>query len=375
MIGWHPWVGRVLAAVTFAVTLAFAVGPEAADMGWPASVFVASACAVTVWLSAVRPRAALLLAAATTAALPVVRSTFGAMDLVVVLVGFQAAMHSKLPPWVVASAVFAMLTVNDVWLRSESHQSYMSPSVLYPVLLTALSVGLGLQSRRVLEQHRELIALHDADRLRAVSDERRRIARDLHDIAAHHLSALVVRNKLARRVGTTEALDRAAEFSSETAADALDALRRVVQVLSTGAAAPFDPQPSIADLDAVVRRVGEAGLAVDWQTERTAELPRDVEIAVVRIAQEALANVLQHRGPGRAWLTVAGRGDQLVVTVEDDGPTAWRPEVADPHWHRPGSHGIVGMRERAEACGGRFTVGASPLGGWRVSAELPAAWP
>ena len=81
-----------------------------------------------------------------------------------------------------AAAGFAALTVNDVWLRVSADRSFMSRTVLYPALLAALAVGLGMQSRRVRVQHAELVALRQADRARAVSEERRRLARDLHDV-------------------------------------------------------------------------------------------------------------------------------------------------------------------------------------------------
>ncbi|CAA9448423.1 MAG: hypothetical protein AVDCRST_MAG66-4624, partial [uncultured Pseudonocardia sp.] len=97
----------------------------------------------------------------------------------------------------------------------------------------------------------------------------------------------------------------------------------------------------------------------------------EVAVAAVRIAGEALANVLHHRGPGLARLQVRRGPGALTVLVEDDGPGTWRPEAADPAWHEPGHHGVVGMRERAQSCGGRLTIGPSVRGGWRVTAVLP----
>lgn len=345
-------------------------------MDVPAAVAVSSLAAGAVWLSARRPGAALAVVAGLAVVLPVIGSTFPVMDLVVVVVAFQAVLHGDLPPWVTATVCFVLLTAVDVWQRAAAGRGFMEPGVLYPLVLTGLVLGLGLQSRRVRRQHQELLALRDADRRRAVSDERRRIARDLHDVAAHHLSALVVRTKLATRVGTAEALADAARFTATTAADALDGLRGVVQVLVVeGAddAAPLAPPPQLADVDRIVVTMREAGLRVECTLPHHGGdgLPVEVAVAAVRIAGEALANVLNHRGPGRAWLQIERGTDALTVLVEDDGPDTWRPDAADPAWHVPGHHGVVGMRERAQSCGGLLVIGASARGGWRVAAVLP----
>lgn len=346
-------------------------------MGPPAALGVSAFAAGAVWLSGRRPVAALIVVSVLTVALPLVRSTFPVMDLVVVVVAFQAVLHADLPPRVVALVCLVLLTVVDAWQRVAGDRSFMEPDVLYPLVLTGLVMGLGLQSRQVRRQHDELVALRDTDRRRAVSDERRRIARDLHDIAAHHLSVLVVRTRLATRLGTPEALADAATFTAKTAAEALDGLRGAVQVLSSDKAdpdgAPLAPTPLLRDLDRIVASLGEAGLRVESRMPQddAGEPPVDVAVAAVRIASEALANVLRHRGPGRAWLQVGCGPGVLTVLVEDDGPGTWRPEAGDPAWHLPGHYGVVGMRERAQACGGHLSLDPSARGGWRVAAVLP----
>lgn len=364
-----------LTIVTFVVSFVFSYGPGALRMSLPGATAISVAAAGSVWLSRHRPVAALVVAVALALGLPLFESTFEAMDLVVVLVVFRAATDTALPPWVLATVSLVALTVNDAWQRIAFGEPFAEPSILYPLLLTALAVGLGLQSRQVRAQHAELVALRDADRRRAVSDERRRIARDLHDVAAHHLSALVVRNKLARRIATADALEGAALFTAQTAADTLDSLRQVVHVLNTDDAPPLAPSPSFADIDGVIARMEAAGLQIQRIPLDLPPAAREVEVAVVRIAQEALANVLRHRGPGRCWLALGRRGGAIALTVEDDGPPPWSPDVAERSWDRPGSYGLIGMRERAEACGGQLVVGPSPRGGWMVSALLPASGP
>lgn len=374
-----------LTTATFALSFAFSYGPDALSMSLPAALAISLAATGTVWLSGPRPVAALAAVVALAAALPVIRSTFEVMDLVVVLVVHRAAAASALRPWVLVTASLGALTVTDVWQRVAFDRGFATPSVLYPAVLTALAVGLGLQSRQLRAQHAELVALREADRRHAVSAERRRIARDLHDVAAHHLTALVVRTKLAGRVRTVPALEEAVAFAARTGGEALDSLRQVVRVLATEPDAPLTPTPTPAELPAVVRRMAAAGLRIEHGGLDVSGVPPEVGVAATRIVQEALANVLRHRGPGRAWLDVRRVAGQVEVTVEDDGPSpgpppgpaagsASGPAAGLPPGAAagPASYGLVGMRERAEACGGRLTVGRSPRGGWRVSAVLPA---
>jgi signal transduction histidine kinase len=289
----------------------------------------------------------------------------------VVYVLYQVTVTSNLGPFVVAGVGFVSLSVNDSWLRMARHQTFIDPSVLYPVILTLLAVGIGYQGRRVRQQNLELIALREADRTRVVTEERRRIARDLHDVAAHHLSSLVVRNKLARRVGTLESLEAAADFSSATASEALDSLRHVVGVLGNADEPPLSPQPKLADLEPMFVRLAETGLQVHRENlPGRLKLRRDVELAVYRITQEALTNVLRHRGPGSAWFRLHAQEGSVELVIEDDGPlragSHLQPDLT------AGGYGLVGMRERAAACGGELEVAKSPRGGWRISANLPA---
>jgi signal transduction histidine kinase len=370
VIAWRPAIGWLLAAATFVVSFAFSYGPSSLRMSFPAALAVSAGAAAAVWLSGVRPIAGLAVATIVTCALPVFDSTFDAMGLVIVLVGFQASMRSTLPAWLLVIVVLGALTVNEVWTRWAFDRPFFEPSLINPALMTALAVGLGLQSRRVLEQNSELVRFHEESKRVAVVDERRRIARDVHDVAAHHLSALVVRNQLARRVGSVQALTDAADFSADTAGEALESLRQVVRVLSADDDAPLDPQPTFADIDAVIERMRSAGLEVERRAGDVPTATRDVQIAVVRIAQEALANVLRHRGPGRAWLDLGVDGDDVTLTVEDDGPATIGAGDLGTRRGVEG-RGLIGMRERAEACGGRLTVGPSNRGGWRVAAVLP----
>jgi signal transduction histidine kinase len=151
-------------------------------------------------------------------------------------------------------------------------------------------------------------------------------------------------------------------------------MREVVHVLSDDMPAPVTPGPRLADLHDVIARMTAAGLHVEgrWHgpgEPYPADVPDEIQAVAVRIVQEALSNVLQHRGPGKAWVDVTCEGPSLLVRVQDDGGNG--VPGGHPGTGRTG-RGVTGMRERAEAVGGSLLVGPSPRGGWRVEALLPA---
>jgi signal transduction histidine kinase len=300
---------------------------------------------------------------------PILSASFAALELVGVFVLFQVAWRSEIKPGLVALIGFVSLTINDFWLRRKTNLPWIEPTVLYPLILTALGVGLGFQARRLRLQHAELVALQHVNRERAVLTERQRIARDLHDVAAHHLSALVVQNKLARRVATTEALEEAADFSSKTAGEALNALRQVVGVLSSDS--PLEPQPTLHDLPPMFDRLRIAGLQLNASPNSFAgfpELRRDIELAIVRITQEALTNVLKHRGPGNAWFSLSHATSGVRLTIEDDGDLN---DAISRSGEGHGGYGLINMAERAQSAGGALATEASQRGGWRIEATFP----
>jgi signal transduction histidine kinase len=254
------------------------------------------------------------------------------------------------------------------------------------VLTNGLAVGFGAQTRRLRVANERLVELAIVDRRNAVVEERRRIARELHDVAAHHLSAVIVKSKVALKLNSQEDLRSANQFASDTATEALTSMRALVGVLTDfEEGAEFLPQPRLDALLAIKARMESAGLCVDMQTPPTLPpLTRQVELAIVRIVQESLTNVLRHRGPGNAWIAIAPSSDtgsntgpntgddnaaacaQLQVTVDDDGHTS--PNAL--HENSSG-HGLLSMRERALACGGTLAVESSPRGGWRITAMFP----
>jgi signal transduction histidine kinase len=147
-------------------------------------------------------------------------------------------------------------------------------------------------------------------------------------------------------------------------------MRHVVRVLRSADAAGADlaPGPTLAALPEAAERLTAVGLPVElYLPDDLPPLTPQVDLAAVRIAQESLTNVLVHAKATRAVVQVLVEPGMLVVDVQDDGPGG----PAEPGRGRPGGHGLVGMRERAAACGGELTIGRSPLGGWEVTARLP----
>jgi signal transduction histidine kinase len=371
----RQWGGRHVQWLTtiavFCGTFAFSYGIGQPRMMLLTNAVLAAIAAGAGWLSYNHPRFALGTVLIICCGAPILSASFAALELVGVFVLFQVAWRSEIKPGVVAVIGFVSLTINDFWLRTNTDLPWIEPTVLYPLILTALGVGLGFQARRLRHQHSELVALQHVNRERAVLAERQRIARDLHDVAAHHLSVLVVQNKLARRVATTEALEEAADFSSKTAGEALDALRQVVGVLSNDS--PLEPQPTLDDLPQMFDRLRTAGLQLNTSPHSFAgfpELRRDIELAVVRITQEALTNVLKHRGPGNAWFSLSHATNSVCLTIEDDGNVG---ETASRSGEdRDRGYGLINMAERAQSAGGFLATRSSPRGGWRIEATFPS---
>jgi signal transduction histidine kinase len=208
-----------------------------------------------------------------------------------------------------------------------------------------------------------------AEARRAVAEERARIARELHDVIAHHVSVTVVQAGAARQLLET-APDRvrsALVASEEAGRRALTAMPSLLRALRADEADEARaPQPTLADLDDLVSGVTAAGLPVTLRIEGARRtLPPGVDLSAYRIVQEALTNTLKHAGPARAEVAVCYDQDALRLTVIDDGDGALRPPAQGT------GHGLVGMRERVGLFGGQLRTGPRPGGGYEVVACFP----
>ncbi|MDF3297174.1 sensor histidine kinase [Streptomyces tropicalis] len=206
---------------------------------------------------------------------------------------------------------------------------------------------------------------------RRVAEERLRIARDLHDVVAHHIALVNVQAGVAAHV-----MDRRPDQAKEALAhvreagrSALEELRATVGLLrqSGDPEAPTEPAPGLHRLDELVATFRNAGLPVEVaRTDRGAPLPAAVDLAAYRVIQEALTNVHKHAGgEGKAEVSVVRVGPNVEITVLDDGAGAGDGPTAG------GGHGLLGMRERVTALDGTLTTGPRYGGGFRVHAILP----
>jgi signal transduction histidine kinase len=226
-------------------------------------------------------------------------------------------------------------------------------------LIVGFALGIAVHGRREYAA-----AERETHAREAVSAERLRIAREMHDVVAHSMSLIAVK----AAVGNHVALEQPAEAREalrvieDTSRETLAELRRMLGVLRDGTGVPaLAPAPTLADLRALAERAEQAGaLDVDLAVDGLDELPGGVGQSVYRIVQEALTNVVKHAGATTCRIHVTGGEGEVGIEVRDDG----RGGTATP------GHGLIGMRERVAVYGGEFS--AEPAGiGFRVFARLP----
>jgi signal transduction histidine kinase len=240
--------------------------------------------------------------------------------------------------------------------------------VFTAVAVAVDSVGSRLRSQRALDAQAERIEAERAQR--AVLEERARIARELHDVVAHHMSLIAVRAETApyRLTGLSEPVR--AEFGalSEVAREALAEMRRLLGVLRHDQPAALAPQPQLADLPTLVDAARQAGVSIELSASPAlGRVPPGVGVCAYRIVQESLSNASQH-APGAAVTVTVGHDAGAVLLRVANGPGG--PAGPSGNEHGPG-HGLTGMRERVALLGGSLSAGPEPDGGFVVSAVLP----
>ncbi len=199
--------------------------------------------------------------------------------------------------------------------------------------------------------------------LRAAEDERQRIARELHDDTAQRLAALLVRLQVLAREGDEEARVGQLEGIREDVLQTAEAVRRIARGLRPPVLEDMGVTAAIRSHVDALRQAYE--LDIELETHGEPRLPPDAELALYRIVQEALANVVRHAGATAVRVRVRQEDEGVVARVEDDG-RGFRPETAE------GGLGVVGMRERARHAGGRLTIESAPGEGTRIRIEIPS---
>ncbi|MEV4195111.1 sensor histidine kinase [Streptomyces toxytricini] len=382
-------VAAVFVATLLPVTITVLAGDYGLDGGWAGALGVAQTVPLLLAVSRPLPAWALVLGADTVGAL--------------VLTGAdRVAGHSwPWPPMTVVGYLALMVflglreparTMAGVWLATGAVGvvlGFMAPEgvsqttallfVLAGCLLALAGVlrGLGDAQRRIAEQE----SISEAERARrTLLEERARIARELHDVVAHHMSVITVQAESApyRLPGMAEPVQEEFAAIAAGARESLGEMRRLLSVLRSdgagsggGADGERAPQPGIGRIRQLVEATVRAGQPVELSLAAGAEraAPPAVDLSAYRIVQEALANVVRHAPGARTRVSVTHDAREVLVVVAN-GPSEDGTPVVEGSGGGTG-HGLVGMRERVRLTGGTLDTGPLPGGGFRVAARLP----
>jgi signal transduction histidine kinase len=219
------------------------------------------------------------------------------------------------------------------------------------------------------EEAERIDAGRDAQARWAVSEERMRIARELHDVVAHSVSVMVIQAGGARLVMDTDP-DRAESSLrnvERAGRDALAEMRRLLGLLDGEREDALAPQPGLGDIELLLARARAAGLDAEFHVEgEPAAVPPALDLCAYRVVQEALTNAVKHAAPTHADVCVRWQADALELEISNEGPREARAAAAPG-----GGHGLVGMRERLALHEGTLTAAAASGGGFSVHAVLP----
>ncbi len=346
-----------------------------------------------------------------------------------VIFAAACALPYQVPPVVFATAIFAVFSavlysphrnlalgvalagaIATVLTFPDSQPGVPERYTALIVVVPTVAAGLGIREllRRAGDSAarlRKVQGEHEVVTRRAIDLERARIASELHDVVAHNVSVMMVQAGAARKVlgsprqdaaGLAEDALLAVEASGRTAMAELRTMLSLLSPAGNGSGdALLTPQPGLADVSALVDRVSAAGLPVELHSSLSpGGLPPGLDLAVYRVVQEGLTNVLRHAGGAPTVVRISGRLEQLVITVSDDGSgtigggaesawasghgaeSAWasghgaESAWASGHGAGPG-RGLLGLRERVALYGGAVDAGPRPGGGWRLRATIP----
>jgi signal transduction histidine kinase len=335
------------------------------------------------------PGTVLAVMAVLVATLAVTRTSLEAAFIAVLVASYSAAVHGGRPlaRVVLVLAITALLGFGIAQGLGAGGWLGAHLPVFRTILAAAGAWLVGLLVRRqlqgradhiaVLTERAELLAAKQQEsERRATLTERLRIAREMHDIVAHHISVAVILAQGAQRLADSDpARAKAAMADVErTSRTALEEMRRLLGLLRSGAPdteplpdSAYVPPAGLADIAILAERLRRAGLGLTVvQHGEPAGVPMDVGLTVYRIVQESLTNVLKHAGPADVTVELDFSGE-IAVTVTDDGRGASAALAGVPGAGR----GTMGMRERVTALGGKLSAGPKSGGGYRVHATIP----
>jgi signal transduction histidine kinase len=353
-----------VAAVTEALLLDSIRGPR-----WVVVVLAAAMSLLLLWRRSHPVATALAVAAIGIAFSRAITDSFDLVGtfLPLLILAYGCGMYANLLPGLGAlAALFAALV-----LVALAGPDNTAANIYFPGLVTLGCWIVGrtvrLRARRAAELH-ETAALaaeqRERDARQAVIDERRRIAREMHDVVAHSISIMVVQAGGARRILASEP-DRAEHAAARIRQAGSAALAEMDVLLGVLEAAP-EAAPTLDTLEDLIAQTRDAGLPVTLTVTGARHLlPVGAEQAIYRVVQEALTNAIKHAGGATTTVTLHWGDDALELRVADRGDGGPSPQLAGA------GHGLIGMGERIRVIGGEVTAGPRPGGGFEVIARVP----
>jgi signal transduction histidine kinase len=328
-----------------------------------ALLLIAAACAPLVWRRRA-PTVSLVASAIPTAAFPLFGYGDGLTGFALAVATYTAAAHrdrglvlAATLPISLAAALVILLVNSDPRGPVE-----LLVSLIFLVGMPLLFGRIAFNRRRRIQRDLERAARD------AVSEERARIARELHDVVAHAMGVMVVQAGAARVVierdpaSASDALQRI----EDTGRTGLAEMRRLVGILETDDGAALEPQPGLDQLDELLQRMRETGLPIEATVEGTPRrLSPGVDLTAYRVVQEALTNALKHGAGAHARVLLRYGDDALELEIADNG------RGPPPDGMQTPGHGLIGMRERVTLFGGSLETGERPGGGFLVRARIP----
>jgi len=288
---------------------------------------------------------------------------------VAVLFGMRPDRRQAVAGWAYLMGINFVVTTNDP--RHQVPGDYIWITITFTIawIVGWAFGGQTAQAEAARERARQAEREREERARLAVSEERARIARELHDVVGHSVSVMTVQASAVRRLLKPEQ-EREREallIVEQTGREAMAEMRRMVGVLRRPEEAPaLAPQPSLEHLEKLVEQAREAGLPVTLKVEGDAvQLPAGVDLTAYRLVQEGLTNALKHARAKQAEVLVRYVDGQVELSVTDDGSGDGGGDS--------GGHGLVGMRERVSVYGGELEAGPRPEGGFRLRARLPVS--
>lgn len=340
-------------------------GPKPANV-----VVVAAAGLVLVW----RRRRPLLSLAGVLGGFVLLSLLFGSSQtsssiFIGAVAVYSAAVYASNAPVtiVMLAAAVAIRDLNDPAISSVGESLWSSTFVLLTFLAGLAGRALRQQRRKVDERERALEREESELAAAAVAEERRRIARELHDILSHNLSVLVLQAGAAEQVLERDPASarRALRWIRETGQEAIGEMNTLLGLVRGEPDASREPPASLGDIDKLVAKASDMGIVVDLAIQgEQRRLPGGIELSAYRVVQEGLTNALKHSSPSRARILLRYGENQLVVEIQNDGL-----RTKNGHGSK---RGLAGLRERIAIFGGELEAGPDRDGGWVLRAVFPA---